>query len=113
MQENQPATMPNGKPLPQGIVVGCIGGKKNTTVMIDTGDVYAENRNLSHESPAKAVFQVGDHISRRIFHQMPCLLAGRTGLRQAGERDTGREENQKEVCCGLHRGMVPGNQQDG
>ena len=105
--------MPNGKPLPQGIVVGCIGGKKNTTVMIDTGDVYAENRNLSHESPAKAVFQVGDHISRRIFHQMPCLLAGRTGLRQAGERDTGREENQKEVCCGLHRGMVPGNQQTG
>lgn len=41
VQENQPATMPNGKPLPQGIVVGCTGGKKNTNAMIDTGDVHA------------------------------------------------------------------------
>ena len=31
----------NGKPLPQGIVVGCTGGKGNTTAMIDTGDVHA------------------------------------------------------------------------
>lgn len=30
----------NGKPLPQGIVVGCTGGKGNTTAMIDTGDVH-------------------------------------------------------------------------
>lgn len=27
--------------LPQGIVVGCTGGKGNTTAMIDTGDVHA------------------------------------------------------------------------
>ena len=31
----------NDKPLPQGIVVGCTGGKGNTTAMIDTGDVHA------------------------------------------------------------------------
>ena len=31
----------NGKPLPQGIVVGCTGGKGNTTAMVDTGDVHA------------------------------------------------------------------------
>ena len=30
----------NDKPLPQGIVVGCTGGKGNTTAMIDTGDVH-------------------------------------------------------------------------
>lgn len=41
VQENQSATMSNGKPLPQGIVVGCTGGRKNTTAMIDTGDVHA------------------------------------------------------------------------
>lgn len=28
-------------PLPQGIVVGCTGGKGNTTAMIDTNDVHA------------------------------------------------------------------------
>ena len=27
--------------LPQGIVVGCTGGKHNTTAMVDTGDVHA------------------------------------------------------------------------
>lgn len=27
--------------LPQGIVVGCTGGKNNTTAMVDTGDVHA------------------------------------------------------------------------
>lgn len=27
--------------LPQGIIVGCKGGKKNTTAMVDTGDVHA------------------------------------------------------------------------
>ena len=31
-------TQPNGKPLPQGIVVGCTG---DTTAMVDTGDVHA------------------------------------------------------------------------
>ena len=31
-------TTPKGKPLPQGIVVGCTG---NTTAMVDTGDVHA------------------------------------------------------------------------
>lgn len=29
------------KGLPQGIVVGCKGGKKNTTAMVDSGDVHA------------------------------------------------------------------------
>ena len=29
------------KELPQGIVVGCKGGKKNTTAMVDSGDVHA------------------------------------------------------------------------
>lgn len=28
------------EPLPQGIVVGCTGGKHNTTALIDTGDVH-------------------------------------------------------------------------
>lgn len=28
------------KKLPQGIIVGCKGGKKNTTAMVDTGDVH-------------------------------------------------------------------------
>lgn len=27
--------------LPQGIIVGCKGGKKNTIAMVDTGDVHA------------------------------------------------------------------------
>lgn len=34
-------TTEDGKELPQGIVVGCTGGKGNTTAMIDTGDVHA------------------------------------------------------------------------
>lgn len=34
-------TTEEGKELPQGIVVGCTGGKGNTTAMIDTGDVHA------------------------------------------------------------------------
>lgn len=29
------------KELPQGIVVGCKGGKKNTTAMVDSGDMHA------------------------------------------------------------------------
>ena len=29
------------EPLPQGIVVGCKGGKNNTVAMVDTGDVHA------------------------------------------------------------------------
>ena len=32
---------PIEEPLPQGIVVGCTGGKLGTTAMIDTGDVHA------------------------------------------------------------------------
>lgn len=31
----------NGEPLPQGIVVGCVGSRRNTTAMVDTGDVHA------------------------------------------------------------------------
>lgn len=34
-------TTSDGKYLPQGIVVGCMGGKKNTTAMVDTNDVHA------------------------------------------------------------------------
>lgn len=30
----------NGKPVPQGIVVGCAGGKNSTTAIVDTGDVH-------------------------------------------------------------------------
>lgn len=41
VQEGGDAIMPDGKPLPQGIVVGCTGGRNNTTAMIDTGDVHA------------------------------------------------------------------------
>lgn len=37
-RKNKMPTTPNGKPLPQGIVVGCTG---NTTAMVDTGDVHA------------------------------------------------------------------------
>ena len=37
-RHNKTPTTPNGKPLPQGIVVGCTG---NTTAMVDTGDVHA------------------------------------------------------------------------
>lgn len=33
-------TTKNGKPLPQGIVVGCTGPKRRTTAMIETGDVH-------------------------------------------------------------------------
>lgn len=40
VKEGGAATMPDGKALPQGIVVGCTGRKKNTTAMIDTGDVH-------------------------------------------------------------------------
>ena len=36
--KGQTPTGDNGKPLPQGIVVGCTG---NTTAMVDTGDVHA------------------------------------------------------------------------
>ena len=36
-----PAIAGTTKPLPQGIVVGCTGGKHDTTAMIDTGDVHA------------------------------------------------------------------------
>ena len=40
--EGKPPTLKgSNKPLPQGIVVGCTGGKHNTTAMIDTGDVHA------------------------------------------------------------------------
>src|SRR5699024_5604868 len=31
---------PAGQALPQGIVVGCIGGKLGTTALVDTGDVH-------------------------------------------------------------------------
>ena len=36
-----PTLKGSSKPLPQGIVVGCTGGKHSTTAMIDTGDVHA------------------------------------------------------------------------
>ena len=37
----EPTIAGTNKPLPQGIVVGCTGGKHSTTAMIDTGDVHA------------------------------------------------------------------------
>lgn len=37
-KKNKTPTTPDGKPLPQGIVVGCTG---DTTAMVDTGDVHA------------------------------------------------------------------------
>lgn len=37
-KEGEQPTTPDGKPLPQGIVVGCTG---DTTAMVDTGDVHA------------------------------------------------------------------------
>lgn len=40
-EKKETPTMPNGKPLPQGIVVGCTGGDKKTVAMVDTGDVHA------------------------------------------------------------------------
>ena len=33
-------TTPEGKELPQGIVVGCTGPNKKTTALIETGDVH-------------------------------------------------------------------------
>lgn len=33
-------TMQSGEPLPQGIIVGCTGGRYHTTAMVDTGDVH-------------------------------------------------------------------------
>ena len=36
----QKKTEPTEESLPQGIVVGCKGGKHSTTAMIDTGDVH-------------------------------------------------------------------------
>ena len=38
---NPPTLEGTPKPLPQGLVVGCTGGRKKTTAMIDTGDVHA------------------------------------------------------------------------
>ena len=36
-----PCIFGTNQALPQGLVVGCTGGKHNTTAMIDTGDVHA------------------------------------------------------------------------
>ena len=36
-----PTMKGTNKPLPQGIVVGCTGGKHSTTAMVDIGDVHA------------------------------------------------------------------------
>ena len=40
-QKGKEATSPDGKPLPQGIVVGRTGKAGKTTVMVDTDDVHA------------------------------------------------------------------------
>ena len=40
-RKGQTPTTEDGKPLPQGIVVGCTGSNNNTTVMVDTDDVHA------------------------------------------------------------------------
>ncbi len=39
-ESGQAPTTKTGKPLPQGIVVGCTGPKRRTTAMIETGDVH-------------------------------------------------------------------------
>ncbi len=41
VEKGKEATTLEGRPLPQGIVVGCTGSKNNTTVMVDTDDVHA------------------------------------------------------------------------
>lgn len=41
VQKGKKATTPDGKPLPQGIVVGRTGKKGKTVVMVDTEDVHA------------------------------------------------------------------------
>ena len=40
-KSGQAPTSANDEPLPQGIVVGCMGNKRKTTALIDTGDVHA------------------------------------------------------------------------
>ena len=61
-------TEPTEEALPQGIVVGCKGGKHSTTAMIDTGDVHlfcasvkrhwasAKQKGLLHRQPFPAVW---------------------------------------------------------
>lgn len=39
-RNGQEPTTEDGKPLPQGIVVGCTGSKTHTTAMVDTDDVH-------------------------------------------------------------------------
>jgi len=41
VKKGKEATTLEGRPLPQGIVVGCTGSRNNTTVMVDTDDVHA------------------------------------------------------------------------
>lgn len=41
VKSGKEATLPNGQPLPQGIVVGCSGRKNHVNAMVDTGDVHA------------------------------------------------------------------------
>ena len=41
VKKGKEATTLEGRPLSQGIVVGCTGSRNNTTVMVDTGDVHA------------------------------------------------------------------------
>ena len=40
-ENGETPTTPQGKELPQGIVVGCTGPNKKTTALIETGDVHA------------------------------------------------------------------------
>ena len=54
-------TEPTEEALPQGIVVGCKGGKHSTTAMIDTGDVH--------------VLMIGAAgVGRSAFWLYPCVL---------------------------------------
>ena len=39
-QEGETPTDPSGKPLPQGIIVGCGGRRKHTLALVDPGDVH-------------------------------------------------------------------------
>ena len=65
---------PTEEALPQGIVVGCKGGKHSTTAMIDTGDIHvlmigAARRSAagagSRDSPDSRSPAAGDNASSR------------------------------------------------
>ena len=55
-------TTPDGKPLPQGIVADCTGGK-NTTALVDTGDVCRNYGTIAKQYG----YQVSTYIRRTLI----------------------------------------------